>query len=466
MDTFQATLDELQRESKEKIAHAQDTASAAVLQARVVPHRIAVAMAQRFTSDRVESCFPVLCLLDATLARTASASPSTSSEADQALAAILAEFWTLAPAAFMSVHGAGQPAWREKCLRLVRRWKQRRLVPEPLITELLTAMEKGTVKAEAGEATSVTEVSSNATAAAGISSSSSLAIAAAATTSGQPSPSTTVTATAATNAAMASPSASYLVSTPSFTAAQARAFRSTLQACLSALESLQPARAALYLELVRSQHFRAPSRTSLAFFEDLLKELRREVTMASSSSSPNQAASAGGGTGAKDGADPASNGHARETLGKLLDQLHVAAGEGAAGLSAGGRVAAAGVAGAGAHHSAATTVVRYVSPIFSDIYARQALGQRGTGFGTLQRKAGHGGPSGGSAVYTSYYPKAEANAQRPFRIPPARQMQGGAVRLHFPRQQEWVSAQDMADVSQYASRGITDRGRKRTREGV
>ncbi|CBZ33875.1 hypothetical protein, conserved [Leishmania donovani] len=464
MDAFQATLDELQRESKEKIAHVQDTASAAVLQARVVPHRIAVAMAQRFTSDRVESCFPVLCLLDATLARTASASPSTSSEADQALEAILAEFWTLAPAAFMSVHGAGQPAWREKCLRLVRRWKQRRLVPEPLITELLTAMEKGTAKAEAAEAASVTGVSSNATSTAGTSSSS-LAIAAAATTSGQPSPSTTVTATAATTAAMAPPSASYSVPTPSFTAAQARAFRSTLQACLSTLESLQPARAALYLELVRSQHFRAPSRTSLAFFEDLLKELRREVTMASSSS-PNRAASAGGGAGVKEGADPASNGHARETLGKLLDQLHVAASEGAAGLSAGGRAAAAGVAGAGVHHSAATTVVRYVSPIFSDIYARQALGQRGTGFGTLQRKAGHGGPSGGSAFYTSYYPKAEANAQRPFRIPPARQMQGGAVRLHFPRQQEWVNAQDMADISQYASRGITDRGRKRTREGV
>lgn len=461
MDVFQVALDGLQRESKEKISHVQDTASAAVLQARVVPHRIAVAMAQRFTSDRVESCFPVLCLLDATLARTASASPSTSSEGDQALAAILAEFWTLAPAAFLSVHGAGQPAWRDKCLRLVRRWKQRRLVPEPLITELLTAMEMGTVKAEAAEAPAVTGVSSNATSAAGTSSSFSSATAAVATTSGQPSLSTTVTAAAAATTAMASPSASYAVSTPPFTAAQARAFRSTLQACLSALESLQPARAALYLELVRSQHFHAPSRTSLAFFEDLLKELRHEVTMASSSST-NRAASAG----AKDGADPASNGQARETLGKLLDQLHIAPGEGATGLSAGGRAAAAGAAGAGAHHSAATTVVRYVSPIFSDIYARQALAQRGTGFGTLRRKAGHGGASGGSVFYTSYYPKAEANAQRPFRIPPARQMQGGAVRLHFPRQQDWVSAQDMADISQYASRGITDRGRKRTREGV
>ncbi|GET88293.1 hypothetical protein, conserved [Leishmania tarentolae] len=460
MDAFQSALDELQRESKEKIAQVQDTACAAVLQARVVPHRIAVAMAQRFTSDRVQSCFPVLCLLDAILARTTSASPSTSSEADQALAAILAEFWTLAPVAFMSIHGAGQLAWREKCLRLVRRWRQRQLVPEPLITDLLTAMEKGSVTKEPAESPSVTGISSSATSAA-VTSSSSLPTA---TTSGQPLPSTTVTATAHATNAMASPAVSYSVSTPSFTATQARAFRSVLQACLSALESLQPARAALYLELVRSQHFLAPSRTSFSFFEDLLKELRREVTMASSLST-NRAASAGG----KDGADPASNGHARETLGKLLDQLHIAAGDGATGLSAGGRATAAGVAGPGAHHSAATTVVRYVSPIFSDIYARQALGQRGPGFGTLQRKAGHGGPSGGgtsSTFYTSYYPKAEANMQWPFRIPPARQMQGGAVRLHFPCQQEWVSAQDMADISQYASRGITDKSRKRVREGV
>ncbi|AIN98141.1 hypothetical protein LPMP_210610 [Leishmania panamensis] len=463
MDVFQATLDELQRESKEKITQAQDTASAAVLQARVVPHRIAVAMAQRFTTDRVESCFPILCLLDATLVRTASASPSTSSEADQALAAVLTEFWTLAPAAFASIHGAGQPAWREKCQRFVRRWKQRRLVPEPLITELLMAMESGSVKTEAAEVPRATRVSSDAAAAAVASSSS--AVSAAVTTSGQPSLSTTITATGATTTTAVPPSASYPVSTMSFTVAQARAFRSTLQACLSALESLPPARAALYFELVRSQHFRAPSHTSFAFFEDLLKELRREVTMVSSSSSTNQAA----GAGTKSDVDPASSGHAREALGKLLDQLHNSGGERATGLSAGGRATAAGVAGVGAHHSATTAVVRYVNSIFSDIYAKQPLGQRGTGFGTLQRKAGHGGPSGSStssAFYTSYYPKAEANAQRPFRIPPARQMQGGAVRLHFPRRQEWVSVQDMADISQYASRGITDRGLKRAREDV
>ncbi|KAG5479767.1 hypothetical protein LSCM4_05775 [Leishmania orientalis] len=462
MDAFQATFDELQRESKEKITQAQDAACAAVLQGRVAPHRIAVAVAQRFTNDRVESCFPALCWLDATLVRTASASPSTSSEADQALAAILAEFWSLAPTVFTSIHGVGQPAWREKCLRLVRRWKQRRLVPEPLITELLMAMEKGTVVTEAEETPSATGVSSN-SATAAVKSSSSSVVAVTATPSGQSPLSTSVTANAATTTMAASPSASYSVSTPSFTAAQARAFRATLQGCLSALESLQPARAALYIELVRSQHFRAPSRTSFTFFEDLLKELRREVTMASLSTDRATA------TATQDGADPASSGRAREALGKLLDQLQASGGEGAGGRGAGGRAAATGAGVAGAHHSAATAVVRYVNPIFSDIYARQPLGQRGAGFGTLQRRAGHGGPSGGStssAFYTSYYPKAESNAQRPFRIPPARQMQGGAVRLHFPRYQEWVSAQDMADISQYASRGITDRDRKRARDGV
>ncbi|KAG5479382.1 hypothetical protein LSCM1_04642 [Leishmania martiniquensis] len=447
MDAFQSTLDALQRESKESITQAQEAACAAVLQGgRVVPHRIAVAVAQRFTSDRVESCFPVLCWLDATLVRTASASSSALSAADEALAAILAEFWTLAPTAFTSVHRAGQPTWREKCLRLVRRWKQRRLVPEPLITQLLAAMEKGAVEAEAAETSSATGTPSNP------------AADLTATPNGQPTSSTAATTT------LVSLSASYPVSASSFTAAQARAFRSTLQACLSALESLQPARAALYVELVRSQHFRAPSHTSFAFFEDLLKELRREVMMAASSSTNRAAA-----TGAKDRADPASSGRAREALVKLLDQLNVSSGEGASGIGGGGHAATAGAGVAGAHHSAATVVVRYASPIFSDIYARQPLGQRGIGFGTLQRKAGHGGSSGGStssAFYTSYYPKAETNARRPFRIPPARQMQGGAVRLHFPRYQEWVSAQDMADISQYASRGITDRDRKRARDGV
>lgn len=473
MDAFQTALDELQRESREQITQVQEAASTAVLRAHVVPHRIAVAMAQRFTPDRIQTSFPVLCLLDATLVRTAAAAAAspTPGEADQALAAVLGEFWTLDPAtAFAAVHeyGVRQPAWGEKCLRLVRRWKQRKLLPEPLMTTLVTAMEKGATAATAAAAPGAAPGTSQ-----------EAAVATSLPPSAAPAASSASVNNATRPAAGASsPSSSRVLAgapPPAFTAAQVRAFQATLQACMSALESLPAQRAALYVELVRSQHFRGPSRMASTFFEDLLKELRREVTMVSSTANnaSASAASAGAGAAAKDGADAASSGHAREALGKLLDQLHTSAADGGPGGSGaggtGGAGGASGAAGPGAQHSAATVVVRYVSPIFSDIYAKQPLGQRGAGFGTLLRRAGQvaGGGGGGasSAFYATYYPKPEANVLRPFRIPPARQMHGGAVRLPLPRPQEWVAAQDMAELTQYMSRGGPERDRKRGRDG-
>ncbi|KPI89566.1 hypothetical protein ABL78_1334 [Leptomonas seymouri] len=459
MEAFQSALDSLTKESKEHIMQVQEAAAAAVLHARVVPHRIAVALAQRFTPERVEFAYPVLCLLDATLVRSSSGSTAA---ADQALAAVLEEFWRIAENGFVSIHayGVAQPAWHEKCQRMVRRWKQRRLLKEAVATTLLSLIERGS--ATDGEPNTVDARSSDnkssdnepADHTAGSHPSGGLT---GATSAGQADSFTSARrSTAPTPAAV------------SFTAAQAQNFRATLQACMSALESLPEARRALYVDLIRAQHFRIPTKASLLFYETLLGELRRELTATSYSShggSSRGAASGstpGTGTGGERTAEKrdsssveaASAGHAREALGRFLAQLHSGSADDHA--DAGGRPAG------GPAHTAATTVVRYASCIFSDIYAKQPLGQRGNGFGILQRKAEHG--STHNAFYTSYYPKPVANAQRPFRIPATRQMQGGTVRLWFPHPQQWLSVADMADIAQYASRNVAEKDRKRGRE--
>ncbi|KPA78181.1 hypothetical protein ABB37_06350 [Leptomonas pyrrhocoris] len=455
MEAFQSALDALSKESKEQILLVQEAAAAAVLHAHVIPHRIAVAVAQRFTPARVAAAYPVLCFIDATLVRTSSSTAAAA--ADQALAAVLKEFWEMATSAFASLHdyGASQPAWRDKCLRMVRRWRQRKLLKEEAADELLRLIEEGAV-AE-GDPYTADEVTSDAN------TSNSIRDGPAGGTADRHLSGSSTATTSAGRAdlsthARRSGAAPPAPAAMSFTAAQAQNFRATLQACMSALESLPAPRKALYLDLVHAQHFRTPTRTSLLFYEELLGELRREVTAAAYSAHGGVSAEAGGERNAtrKDdhGVDAASDGHAREALGKLFDQLH--AGNAEDHTSAGGRPAG------GSAHTTATTVVRYASPIFSDIYAKQPLGQRGTGFGVLQRKAEHGSTS--NAFYTSYYPKPVGNAQRPFRIPATRQMQGGTVRLWFPRPQQWVSTADMADLAQYASRNVLDKDRKRGRE--
>lgn len=440
MDAFQAALDALTKESKEQITLVLEAAAAAVLTAHIVPQRLAVLVAQRFTPERVETAYPVLCLLDAALVRTASTgSASSLSVFDQALAAVLTAFWEVAPGVMTTVHdyGVTQPAWREKSLRLVRRWKQRRLLADSVVDAVLLAMEKGAVVADTAQE-SATSGSGGAGNNAATSSSNEETVQRTGTASASPSAPSSSSAAPPTPTALA------------FTAVQARAFAATLQACMSTLEALPAPRRALFLELLHHQHFRTPTRTAMTFYEDLLADLRREVT------SSTAAATAAGGEAhprAGDAADAAAAGHAREALGKLLDQLHTGGPED----DHGGR------GRAGAAPTAATTVVRYTSPLFLDLYAKQPLCQRGSGFGVLQRKAEHG--SSNNAFYTSYYPKPVTNAQRPFRVPAARQMHGGAVRLWFPRPEEWVATQDMADLAQYASRNAAGKERKRGREG-
>lgn len=486
MDAFQDALDALVKESKEQITRVQEAAAAAVLHAHVVPHRIAVAIGQRFTAERVDTAYPVLCLLDATLVRInqsttntakattsntaapstlSSSSPVPTSSADQALLAVLKEFWQVAEAVFVSLHdyGAAQPSWREKCLRMVRRWKQRKLLNADIVDGLVTTIEKGpavaTVVDAAQEEEDVTIDEGDSNRKGHVS---------------REGHDVAGSGSAGRAGALVSSRAARSAAT-TFTAAQSQHFCATLQACLSALESLPAARKSLYFGVIHAQHLRTPTKSSLLFYEELLSELRHEVTASSSASalstaqgasadatSATTAASGAEKTGSRPGAatgDTAAAQHAREALGKLLEQLN----SGGADDAHGGRGGHWPGSGTGASHMAATTVVRYVSPIFSDLYAKQPLGQRGTGFGILQRKAEHG--SANNAFYTSYYPKPVASAQRPFRIPATRQMSGGAVRLWFPSPQEWVRTADMADLAQFASRNAADKDRKRAREG-
>jgi hypothetical protein len=471
MEAFQAALDGLVKESKEQITHVQEAAASAVLQAHVVPHRIAVAIAQRFTPERVASAYPVLCLMDATLVRTGAAATATAtgvgsralpSVADQALTAVLKELWQLAEGIFVPLHdyGATQSAWRDKCLRLVRRWKQRRLLPESTADTLIRFVEHGAAatdgKTEEGAVEGDQQQQQPNTTAGARSHHDSGEKRPAEEDRDTPSAST---AARAGRTHVPPPAAT------SFTAAQAASFRATLQACLSALEGLPAERRTLYLDIIHAEHFRSPTRAALAFYERLLVDLRREVTTTttSSASSPPQTSSSSNNnnSNAAGFSNEVDAAHAREALGKLLDQLHTG-GTDESLRNSGNSSRGGGNRPGGGATAAVTTAARYVSPIFSDIYAKQPLGQRGSDFGTLQRKAEHDGSH--SAFYTSYYPKSAANAQRPFRIPASRQAHGGTVRRWFPSPQEWISSVDMADLTQYASRSAADAARKRTRE--
>lgn len=246
MDSFQAALDGLVKESKEQITQVQDAAASAVLAAHVVPHRLAVVIAQRFTRERVDTAFPVLCLLDAILVRTqAAAKAQATFPADHALAAVLGEFWPMAETAFESIYDYGTtqpPAWREKCLRTVKRWKQRKLLKEEVVDRLVRAMEHGRVEQKDSMSADHSVDNSNNN---NINSSnpqgtpSPTASANDATTGGDKSPAPSGTSADAFTAstARARPSAPAAAAV-AFTAAQAQSFSATLQACMSARESV------------------------------------------------------------------------------------------------------------------------------------------------------------------------------------------------------------------------------------
>lgn len=442
MDSFQNALDALQRESKEQIALVQDEIVGAVARRSVVPQRLALAVAQRFTAERIDTVFPVLCLLDAMLIRSAAAAKqSTVTAEEQALTAVLAELWPVVRPMFSHIHDVGeaQPALRTKCLRVVSRWGQRRLLPEDVASALLQGIEKGSAPATASSASlHPSEAGENGSSSGGERSASG-------------------------------------GSTAVFTAVEADAFQTILSRCMSLLETLPSNRSRLYVDLIRSQHYSGPNRTAFGFFKEVLGELLREVEVSTSAISGSGLGEATRMRGSDTAAavDLQQAGHARAALGKLLDQLDKSSSDGGSGEGQGwvsGGSSRASLAAA----SPNAVPLRYNSPLFSDIYAKQPLGQR-VGFGVLDKRSASGGPrlaepnmaldgSGALGYDTQYYPKREANAQRPFRVPAAKQAHGGAVRLWFPTAQEWVAAVDMADIDQYAGRRAATIPRKRDRD--
>lgn len=401
MEAFQTKLDALQKESKDLITQAMQGLTTAALTGAVPPTRLAMTLAQRFTADRMTTSFPALCLVDAMVLRAA-APPTPGDRETAVMKAVLAEFWTVAPTLFTAY--ATQPAVKDKSMRVVRRWKQRKALPDPLVDELLSAMETGPKVATAE-------------------------------------PSGTDPA-ARRGGDLQGPRAQP-ANPDEFTTAQLQAFRSTLQSCTTMLEKMPPERSRLYTEAIRAERFTGPSKAAFAFLQALQAELRRELMVDGSGGGTRGEAASKPATSATE-EDPERSADARAALGRLLDTLShgSSGGGGSGGAGDGSSDGGAGVAGGGASHA-----LRYTSPLFSDIYQRQSLTQR-AGFGQLHKRKAMAGTA---AQY--YYPRREATAARPFRVPAAKQLHGGAVRRWFPSPQQWVSEKDMANLALFEGRG-------------
>ncbi|KAH9597565.1 hypothetical protein LSM04_003211 [Trypanosoma melophagium] len=196
-----------------------------------------------------------------------------------------------------------------------------------------------------------------------------------------------------------------------FTRSEVSGFCTILQNCMKMIERLPPHRATMYLEVVRKEKLlRTPSKSALLFFQGLHAELTRESVLYNSNVVKNEhqvssTLNAGSET--------------KVALGNLLDKLSN-------------------------EQSSSTTpmvsnkdytfhVVRYISPLQSDICQRLSLAQR-SGFGEWHRRS--------KSEY--HYPKKEASTRRMFRAPVGAQ---AGTRAWFPSEQQWVSENDMATLT-------------------
>lgn len=324
MDHFQQRLDALQKDSKELILQGQQSIVDAVKDHQVPSQRVALALAQRFTPERIAGAFPVLCLLDALL-------NTQQKDAGSVVAAVLTtvtqEFWRVAPSlfeGFVRVYET-QPQLKDKVLRMMRRWRQRKLLEDAVAGALLDAAEYG--------------------------------------------PRSTAS-TSAVEAASTDPAGGGQAEEHFFSRSQAHSFGSILRQCTALLEQLPAERAQLYMNTIQEEQMTRPNHTSLRFFQGLLTELRRERTASQlvDGEEENLLATAE--------ETPTDNSDARAALGRLLDRLS----------AADVKAARSGATAVGAlSETSATAVVRYNSPFFSDIFQRQSLVQR-SGFGEFHKR--------------------------------------------------------------------------------
>lgn len=407
MEAFQQSLNTLRKESNELITQCQSAMVAAVERGNITPSRIAITLAQRFTEERIATSFPVLSLIDCMLSHLAKTPPSAGQPTSVALAAVLGEFWKLAPGLFVFYATVPDAGLKDKTLKRLRRWKQRNLLTEPTVGKLIAAVEEGPGKGGDDEGEEAREEGEG------------------------------KADEAEEGAGRKQPQQHS--ERGRFTHAQARAFAAVLRRCTSMLEQLPTARSRPYLELIEREHFTHPTAAAFAFFQDLLWELQQRERHGGSASSPSAAGKGGdereGGGGAEREGGAGSN---RAALSRLLDKLSANSGDDA-GRDAGGA-------------PGGSAVIKYTSPLFSDVHLRQSLAQR-PGFAVLAKRrlpsvVGGGGSAGGDM----YYPKREAKTQRPFRVPLSITQEGPAVRTWFPTPQVWLSIEDSADAPTFASR--------------
>ncbi|RNF04824.1 hypothetical protein TraAM80_04955 [Trypanosoma rangeli] len=395
MDAFQEKLDALQKQSKEQIM-----AAVAALQHAcgegVQPLRIAVAIGNRLTPGQVSNSFPVICLIDAMTIR----------QEEACVVAVLEEFWRIAPSLFVNFAAADE-ALQEKVSRAVKRWGGKKVLSASCGERLLRCIngkETTEVDFEAARRAAV----DNANTASQASSHSGIAV----------------------NEARKE----------EFSRAEVSGFCAILQSCIKMIERLPPHRASMYLEVARKEKLlRTPSKSALLFFQGLHAELSRESAMYNSNlvKSEHQATPEAGGR-----VDP------KAALGNLLDKLSKEQ----------SFTAESATVAAGGHHDPTFNVIRYASPMQSDIFQRLSVAQR-AGFGEWHRRTKN----------EYHYPK-EGSSRRVFRAP-AGSLAG--TRAWFPSEQQWIGENDMAALRLWVpketghereSSSVYDVARKRERD--
>ncbi|CBH15125.1 hypothetical protein, conserved [Trypanosoma brucei gambiense DAL972] len=201
-----------------------------------------------------------------------------------------------------------------------------------------------------------------------------------------------------------------------FTRSEVSGFCAILHSCTKMIEKLPPHRASMYMEVAQKEmSSHVPNRPALLFFQGLHAELGKELTLYNSNAVKNEhqlAQAVSGGPSAK------------EALGNLLDKLSK------------DHASPSLEAGDGKGH--AFHVVRYITPLQSDICQRLSLARR-AGFGDWYRRPKN----------EYHYPKRESNARKVFRAPAGA---GPLVRTWFPSEQQWISENNMASLGLFRER--------------
>ncbi|EPY24591.1 hypothetical protein AGDE_12270 [Angomonas deanei] len=265
MEQFEAQVESLNKESNELITNVIQSLITVVKEAQKSPQLVALVIAKRFVEEKMDSSFPVVCLLDALVQQ------GHSGVNKNVINLVLQELWPLLYPLLEGYRLPAHAALKEKVQRIVRRWQQRQRLDPKIVEELLNRMDPPPPTVEQKE---------------------------------EDKPST--------KESKESSGAVVSLLDRGYSQAQVQNYREVLRNCVRLMEQLPPARATAYAEVISQERLSGPTPTAIEILKGVLVELRREVHQGTMQQTEGPATTA---------VEREEGEEARVALGRLLNQL-------------------------------------------------------------------------------------------------------------------------------------------------